>query len=340
MGFVTYDGLVVRNGNYSCIDMNESNSADSLFGITVQNCEVGPAVCSTTENNPGGIILGNSTNAQILNCKIHDCTNTSGDAFGNGGITAFSAINLTITNCTIFNCGYSIQNKDAFQFGTYSYNYLDNGVFGSGSQAGQGAMAVFACIPGTGQTLVCHHNIMIGSGWRGIGEPGTGSSGHQVLGAANFHHNTFFCSTQNNNVAMVVQTATTATGPYNFHDNIVYYPGGYQTSYNGTWGGSLAFNSGGGVAPPFGMTGSDINFNYYGTGMAWGFSNSVYTTLAAWSTAQGFDINSTQGGSPFSGTPAAVNISSFAITGPATTAGSTGGPVGALDGTGSVGCNF
>jgi len=54
----------------------------------------------------------------------------------------------------------------------------------------------------------------------------------------------------------------------------------------------------------------------------------------------GYDANSVIGGSPFSSTPAALNSGSFSITGPATTAGRNGAACGALDGTGTVGCNL
>jgi hypothetical protein len=62
-------------------------------------------------------------------------------------------------------------------------------------------------------------------------------------------------------------------------------------------------------------------------------------SYAAWQ-GQGYDVNSVSGGSPFSGTPTSLNINSFQITGPATTAGRGGVACGALDGSGQVGYNL
>ena len=64
-------------------------------------------------------------------------------------------------------------------------------------------------------------------------------------------------------------------------------------------------------------------------------------SFASWQ-GLGFDVHSHTGGTPFSATPAALNISSFTVN-PASAAatGGIGGVMcGALDGSGSIGCNF
>jgi hypothetical protein len=62
--------------------------------------------------------------------------------------------------------------------------------------------------------------------------------------------------------------------------------------------------------------------------------------MAIWK-ALGLDVHSTTlSSNPFTGTPSEANANSFAITGPATTAGVGGAACGALDGSGPIGCNF
>ena len=80
--------------------------------------------------------------------------------------------------------------------------------------------------------------------------------------------------------------------------------------------------------------------NAYGSGMGWAAGYGNVFNLSGWQ-GLGFDPNSTiLISSPFPGPPRAANASSFAITGAALTAGIGGTPCGALDGSGSIGCNF
>jgi hypothetical protein len=85
------------------------------------------------------------------------------------------------------------------------------------------------------------------------------------------------------------------------------------------------------------------DYNAYGTGMTFGDG---YTAghnglaLSTWQT-HGFDAHSkTLSSSPFVSAPSEAMTGSFAISGPATTAGKGGVACGALDGSGLVGCDF
>jgi hypothetical protein len=327
-GHVTFDGLVVRNANYSGINMGDTKPG--LTNIIIKNCKVYNCICTTSANNPGGIVVANHTGTQILNCLILNCTTSGGTEFpeGMGGIMSYSGLGMIVTNCTISGCGMSIYMKDSHQYGTFSYNYLDCGTFGNQSNAGIGVFSLMGIVPGTGQTLTVHHNIIIGNGWRGYGMDHL-----QVTGAANFYNNTFYANTVGASGGAVVAAwwdPTTGAGPFQWSNNLVYYPGVAGTN-NGSWTGALSFN------PPTGITASQVNYNYYGTGMTFGTSGPL--SYAAWR-GLGYDVNSVSGGSPFSGTPTSLNINSFQITGPATTAGRNGVACGALDGSGQVGCNF
>jgi hypothetical protein len=325
-GYTTIDGLVVRNFNYAGIIFGDIQTT-TLFGVVIRNCQIYNGICTTSAENPGGIFLGTTNGAQVLNCLIYNCTCSGGDysPWGMGGITTYKADGLIVTNCTIYGCGYAIQNKDGNQYGTYSYNYLDTGTFGSATGK-EVAVCIKSPIPATGQTLICHHNIMIGDGYTGYG-----ADAGKISGAATFYNNTFYTPPAVTAGAYAAWfDNNSGAGPFNWYNNLVYYKTYGQNNGGNT--GCLSFT------PAVGISASSVNNNYYGTGMSFG-TTSGNLAFSAWQ-GLGYDGNSVIGGSPFSSTPAALNINSFQITGPATTAGRNGKACGALDGTGTVGCNF
>jgi hypothetical protein len=88
---------------------------------------------------------------------------------------------------------------------------------------------------------------------------------------------------------------------------------------------------------------SQCDYNAYGAGMTFGYGWNPGQYALPFSTWKGYglDAHSVQlASNPFTGTPSEANATSFAITGPATTAGVGGAMCGALDGSGPVGCNF
>ncbi len=220
-GYTTIDGLVVRNFNYAGIIFGDVQTT-TLYGVIIQNCHIYKGICSTSSENPGGIFLGTTSGAKVLNCLISNCQTTSGFApWGMGGITTYKALGLIVTRCTITGCGYS------------------------------------------------------------------------------------------------------------WYNNIVYF----HTYYNNQGGPYACLSCQGG----YGISGTSVDYNYYGTGMTFGTGSNL--ALGGWQ-GLGYDTHSTSGGSPFAGTPSSLVPSSFAITGIATTAGRGGAACGALDGSGTVGCNF
>jgi len=325
-GYTTIDGLVVRNFNYAGIIFGDVQTT-TLYGVIIQNCQIYNGICTTSSENPGGIFLGTTSGAQVLNCLIYNCTTSGGNfsPWGMGGITTYKASGLIVTHCTIYGCGYAIQNKDGNQYGTYSYNYLDTGNFGNATGQ-EVAVCLKSAIPATGQTLICHHNIMIGDGYTGYG-----ADADKISGAATFYNNTFYTPP-----AITAQAYAawfdnnSGAGPFNWYNNVVYYKTYGQN--NGGQAGCLSFT------PAYGISASSVNYNYYGTGMLFGTS-SGNLSLSSWQNL-GYDANSVSGGSPFSGTPAALNATSFQVTGAAATAGRNGAACGALDGSGTIGCNF
>jgi hypothetical protein len=334
--YITIDGLVVQNFTFCGIGMGDGQTA-LLNGIVIQNCQVGPATCSTSANNPGGMFFGNCVGAQVLNCKILNCTTTGGSYHpsGMGGITTYitpaagtSGTGLVVTNTTIYGCGYAIQDKDNHQWGTYSYNYFDCGTFGSYGGTGSPGAAIRSCIPGSGQTLTMHHNIMLSWGYYGYGEDGGTTTGSVVM-----YNNTIYQPTTITNglYGAWIQNGSGA-GPHQWYNNIVYSAtSNYGTNQGSGLYGAVSLNN------TTGWTGANVNYNYYGTGCTFGAGSSQ--SYSAWQTA-GYDANSHTGGSPFSSTPVSLTPSSFEVTGAAATGGKTGGACGAMDGTGTPGCNF
>lgn len=336
VGNVTLDGLVIRGGSYAGINFGDTKP--NVNNCIVQNCQVYNCNCSTSGNNPGGITFANHTGTVVTNCLVYNCITTGGTEFPEGmaAIRSYSGLGMVVTGCTFTGCGMSIYMKDGHQYGTFSYNYLDCGLFGTSSNTGIGDFGLMAIVPGTGQTLTVHHNIIVGQGLRTFGDEHL-----QVTGAINVFQNTFYANSSMTTfsmfgaVAAVWYDPTTGAQGAAFNNNIVWYPGVAGPS-NGGWTGAISYN------PPTGVTPSQTNFNYYSTGMTFGTAT-AFTGAGGFTSWKGlgYDVNSIlTGTTPFSGTPAVANAGSFAITGSATTASSTGGPVGALDGTGSVGSNL
>jgi hypothetical protein len=326
IGYTTIDGLVLRNFNYAAIIFGDVQLA-TLNGVIIQNCKIYNGICSTGDENPGAIFFGTIANPQVLNCLIYNCQTTGGtnNPWGLAGITSYKAQGLVVTHCTIASCGYSIRQKDTHQWGTFSYNYFDNGNFGSATNR-QNQDALKGPIPGPGQTLTVHHNIIIGGGYWGFGEDGL-----KIDGSMNFYNNTFYTPPAVTAMALAAWFDTNPdAGSITWQNNLVYF-NTYYVNQGGPFG-CLGFQA------AIGITGTSVDYNYYGTGMNFGTS-SPFANLNLWRVL-GFDSHSTSGGNPFSGTPTSQVPSSFAITGPATTAGRNGKPCGALDGSGTVGCNF
>lgn len=236
---------------------------------------------------------------------------------------------VAFSNCSFYNCP-SISFKNTMLVkGRVSYCYLDSSSFGNTNGTDSESLHVFICADPAG-TLQVDHCIILG-----FVNTNQGSIAPLYnKGSIVVKNNTFYSPT---GVSPSIAFAVDPTTPGNltFQNNIIWNPVGYKT-------GSFTFfdvnNNGNGIT---GITGASVNYNYYGTGMQFqnGTGTSAALSVASWQ-ALGYDLNSTIGGSPFSSTPAAVNIGSFAITGAALTAGVGGAACGALDGSGSVGCNF
>jgi hypothetical protein len=331
LGYVTLDGLVIRNANYAAVQFGAIQT-QVINGIIIKNCQIDSCVCTTSAENPGGIFFGNCATPQVLNTKIFNCTTSGGSNFplGMGGITSYKTTGLIGTNLTIYGCGYSIQMKDTNQWGTFSYCYFDCGTFGSGVNASQASnpYALMGIIPGSGQALTLHHCIILGLGIRCYGEDGT-----LVTGSIVGYNNTLYTPPQYANQCTALWVTQTGNGPHQWYNNVVYYP-----TYSGYAGapyqfGAISFNTNGG------LTGTNISNNYYGTGATFGVASLHAGNLAAMQ-ALGYEVNSISGGSPFGVTPVALTPSSFTVIGVAATAGKNGGPCGAMDGTGTPGTNF
>jgi hypothetical protein len=328
VGYLTLDGLDISGGAYANVLIGDVQST-VLHGVIVQNCHIHDAYCSTSAENPAGLFLGTTNGAIVTNTQINTCHTTGGSNFplGQGAITTYSSVGLTVTRCTFYDCGYSLQMKDGNQWATVSYSYMDSGNFGSGANASQAQnpYAFMAIVPGSGETLTIHHCIVLGLGIRCYGE-----DGKLVTGSVVAYNNTFYAPPASG-PSTAIWVTQTGTGPHQWYNNIVNYP-----TYSSPQGspyefGSVAWNNNGG------LSGSNVNYNYYGTGCTFGAGTTG--NFSTWQ-ALGYDANGHGAGSPFSGAPVALSINSFQITGAATTAGRSGAACGALDGSGTVGCSF
>jgi Right handed beta helix region len=327
-GYATVDALTIRNFTFAALGFSNLSGFGTMPGITIQNCEIYNGGHVASNNNPGAILLAGASNPVITNNKIHDLQTIPGGAdpmWGLSALRTYSSTGIVFTHNTCYNCS-SVLTKDSHQwFANCSYNYLDHGIFGSAGSGGDlSAGSIVGHSPGSGQTSVIHHNIMLGP----LGmHP---QDGLAVAGAVQFYNNTLYGSPSYNAAFDAVTADNAASGAaLQFYHNIVYAVNGYDTAPA-----SILVQSTCAVAN------ATFNNNVYGSnGNGVSFSRAYAGgSLAAWRSATGCDQNSViVSASPFTGTPTTQAPSSFATGSSAVIGGVT---CGALDGSGTVGCNF
>jgi len=318
---IVYDGLTIRNFSY-CGISQEGTGGPRMVNVTIKNCELYGVTTAVSTNNPGCIRFDNTSGAQVLNCKIHDCQTTSSGTFypyAYSGIMSYNSTGLIVTNCTFYNI-CSVQQKDATQDAVISYCYLDGGSFGVYGGVSFGT-AYYEGANAAGRTSIMHHNIILGSTYiSGAGSVLT------YAGSWEFYNNTCYPGTLSNPILYLNPAAGSSFKAY----NNVLYP--QTASWSGEYGSTKFPGASTTLAPQW-------DYNYYLTAPTFWTGSSV--SFSEWQ-ALGFDAHSHTGGSPFSGTPTAQVPSSFALnSASAAYSGGLGGTIcGALDGSGSVGCNF
>jgi hypothetical protein len=331
-GYLTYDGLTIRNFAYCAICFENPGGA-ALQNCVVQNCEIyngnaGKNVPSN--NNPGGIRLWNCVGAVVHNNKIHDMEVSNGVGGFNGVMcygTLGASIAMVLTNNTIYNCAGVLTKDYNSDFANCSYNYIDHGTFGSAGPNGIFYGCISGHTPAPGVTSLIHHNILLG-----MLDEHPQSATPLVTGTLVMRNNTFYGTPAYGNFqAMYCRNPGSPAPAVQFINNLVYAVGGYNTS-----AGAMLLTSG------FQVAAATFDKNVYGSNGAapLNFAITEYTpmTLAAWRSATGCDANSVQvSASPFVSTPSALAPASFATNASAVIGGVT---CGALDGSGPVGCSF
>jgi hypothetical protein len=344
-GNLTLDALTIRFFSFAAVYINAITSPQ---GLIIQNNHVHSGSNAPSNNNPGAIWIDSINNSQILNNKIHDLTTSSGGTtfpLGQLGFIQFNTTGTLITNNTFYN-GLALSMKDNYQSWTASYNYLGYGAFGDAYNGSGGAGGVLLkatvhnFLAGTGKVSILHHNIIMGP------IHSDGESSQQNEGTARMYNNTFYQGTSSTHKIVAFYTDLgNAGGTWDFYNNIVYSPFGYEgfassheagsitmTGVTSAWIGQFDFNY-------YGNAGSGVNQMSFG----WGLSSGQFAqSLPAWLThlSSAADAHSTLGANPFSGTPAEGDYLSFNVSGACTTAGVGGACCGANDGSGAIGCNF
>jgi hypothetical protein len=340
-GYVTIDGIVVRNWNYAGIGF--AGHPYSFPGITIQNCEIYNGSGVPSSNNPGGIFVWKQAPGVLIqNCKIHDLQTIPGGAnapWGFAGVMfnqdpgSTEGFSGTVDHCTIYRAGQCVTTKNNVSNVKVQYCYLEfanMGVFtGSAFQ-----WAVYGGMQAAGTSVTHKYNVFAGGGIAVRPEDGTANAGNVTCQNCTFYCASPGSSTAANDFFWFDPNASTGSGAFNH--NIVWSDGGYSTQGNGV--GAIGYNSVGA-----GMT---FDYNYYGTGCKFGGAGGSYQSFSTWH-ANGQDPHgSSIASTPFVTTPSSLNISSFVPSSSYLTA-SDGKPCGALnssgqaaDGSGSIGCNF
>ena len=346
-GNVTIDGLVIRNFTYAALQFYGNATYALMQGLIIQNCELYNGQNIVSNNNPGAIHIYFGRNVNILNCLIHDVISNAPGTTSEMqacGYIQFNSLNTIIKNCTFYNC-CAISNKDGWQSMDVSYCYCGWGPFGSPySHERQytswgGTIQNYLC--GTGVTVSFHHNILLGP-IMALGESHQDNEGTVLI-----YNNTFYQPAGiPGNSGLVAFTdfdghpLSGGGGTFEFYNNLVYSDADKYDSGDYTPG---AFTKMGASTGGTMSTLTNCDYNAYGSGMTfaegWGAGELAWP-ISKWQ-SYGYDTHSsTLTTSPFTGTPAEANYLSFAISGPAVTAGKGGVACGAVDGTGSVGCDF
>jgi hypothetical protein len=335
-GNVTIDGLVIRNFTFGAV-MFQATPAAPAPNVIIQNCEISNGQNVVSNNNPGAVWIRFATGAIVKNCLIHDLRTSAGGAaypWQFAGLMTFDCVDTILTKCTFYNC-ISFHQKDGWQSTNVSYCYMGFGTFGSAYTMDTPGMgyAILNYITDVGKTIAFHHNIVLGP-MMAFG----GATGDYNKGRVKIYNNTFYQPRYGgtNRMGVIDNPRGNSGGSWDFYNNLVYSEVGYD--YGGHYAGGVTMYGADLVSTILGQ----CDKNAYGTGMTFAtdYVTKLGLTLSAWRLL-GHDLGSTTlSGSPFVQTPSEAVPSSFAITGPATAAGVGGAVCGAMDSSGTVGCDF
>ncbi len=346
-GNITVDGLVVRNFTFSALQFTGSTNALAT-NVVIQNCELYNGQNVQSQNNPGAIHFNGLIGAVITNCCVHDLkTNAPGSAnqMEAAGVIQFNSQGTTVTNCTFYNC-FALSCKDSWQSMDVSYCYCGWGALGSpysgDPQYSNWGATIQNYISPSGRTVTFHHNIVLGPIFA------KGATNDENEGTVLIYNNTFYkpggIGGKNYGIMVFSDLYPLATGEgggtFQFYNNLVYAAD--ENYVNGS-NAPASFNKMGASTGGTWSTLSKCDYNAYGVGMTFGqgwTAGDYGWPLSKWQ-GYGYDTHSaTLTTSPFTGRPSEPDYTSFAIEGPATTAGVGGVACGAVDGTGRVGCDF
>jgi hypothetical protein len=253
----------------------------------------------------------------------------------NYGFVTFVSTNTQVLNNTFYHQGI-LATKDHLQSIVFSRNYVEFGSWGTNGSPPNaspvsGSAGVSNAVTGSGMSQTWSHNIFVGVG-RMLDFYGQDTTANQ--GQIIFDHNTLYWPSTIAAAPALLRLAQSTTagrvGTLQFTNNVVWSDGPPISKGYG-W-----------FVQTGGYTGITSDHNAYPAGMTFGTKyGTAEHDLPRWRAATSQDANSViLSSSPFSTRPSSRNISSFAVTGAAAHGSSTGGAIGAMDGTGSIGCNF
>lgn len=327
-GYTTVYGVKLRGFAWAALQFYGPTSVPNVI---IEKCEIYDGLAPTTASNPGSVWIKNgvsSSPVQINDNYFHDLKVTAASGisppWGLYSIITFTTKGIVIYRNKGERC-LGAYGKDDYQTCVMSYCYWDTGDFGSANQQWL-LPAIRGFIPDTGETTSMHHCIVIGQ------IVAFGGDSLVVNGSYKLNKMTFY-QTQNAEAALYAALATGSSGS-EFLDNLVYSTGTVSSDN------TLCFRATGSAAPNASRIVIDRNA-YMSAAKFQPVEGTTadlnLTSFKAWN-SQGQDANSISlAGTPFVSTPASGNVSTFAVTGPAATLSGTGGPVGAVDGSGTVG---
>jgi hypothetical protein len=336
-GYVTIDGLVIRNFNYAAIGF--TNAPYVFPGVIIQNCELYNGGGVPSSNNPGAIFFWKEMpGGLITNCKIYNLRTNGGtySPYGYAGIMfnqdagSGEGFTATIDHCTIYNTGQCVETKNNVANVAVQYCYLEYGDPLGNFTGSAFPYGVFGINTPAATSVTYKYNIIIGGYFLYTTDGGANS------GAVIIHNSTLYCGPANGtSAANGMIEAINNKGTVAWDHCLFWSDGGWDHSGPGSVGGS----AGGGFTADYNTYGSACNFSPGGTFSGW---------QSAGHDAHGASIATT----PFATTPVSAQnwtspIPLSFVPSTAYLTASDGKPCGALnssgqaaDGSGGVGCNF
>ena len=224
VGYVTIDGLVVRNFNYAAIIFGDVQSS-AIYGVSVLNCKLYNGICANGDENCGALFWVTATSPSLP--TILSSTAPPRPAATTRGIWQGSRSTIDRIERGLrwhlhqqYDQRLRLWHQQQRQLSVW-HLYLQLHRLRSVRQRDKYNLcaALKSCVPGSGETLIAHHNILIGFcywGW--------GADSKHSQGAMTFYNKPSYTPPAVSNKGVAAWPYVDAPfGPFIWYNNVVYF---------------------------------------------------------------------------------------------------------------------